>query len=375
MAEQPRLITVAIHTYDRAIALKSLLEREGVAVTLQNVNLSHPVASSGVRLRINESDLPLALRIIENQDIFDTAAAQNAEKPSPLILVPVDFSVHSEKACDVAFRMAARHKAEILLMHSFVDPLYSNKIQLADVLSFDAQSSDIDARMAIEQEANRQMDILCNSLLEKIKSGKIPAVKFSTEIAEGLPEELINQKAKVRSPLMIVMGTRGAGTKEREMVGSVTAEVLDTCRYPVFTVPESVTVTNMNQLDSVLFFSNFDQEDILAIEALLKLMPLEKLNIVLVKIPGKKNNSELADEALNRLGEYCRKHYPAHNFAIDTLSINSIDEDFNRITEGGIGKLIAVPNKKKNIFARLFNPGIAHRILFHSDIPMLVIPV
>jgi hypothetical protein len=39
MAED-RLITVAIHTYDYAVALKTFLEGEGVKAVLQNVNLS-----------------------------------------------------------------------------------------------------------------------------------------------------------------------------------------------------------------------------------------------------------------------------------------------------------------------------------------------
>ena len=34
-----------------------------------------------------------------------------------------------------------------------------------------------------------------------------------------------------------------------------------------------------------------------------------------------------------------------------------------------------VPNKKKNVFARFFNPTLAHKILFHADIPMMTIPV
>ena len=45
--EEDRLITVAIHTYDHAVALKNMLEREGVSAVLHNVNLSTPVVSSG----------------------------------------------------------------------------------------------------------------------------------------------------------------------------------------------------------------------------------------------------------------------------------------------------------------------------------------
>ena len=49
---EDRLITVAIHTYEHAVQLKNLLESEGVPVALHNVNLTHPVVSSGVSLII-----------------------------------------------------------------------------------------------------------------------------------------------------------------------------------------------------------------------------------------------------------------------------------------------------------------------------------
>lgn len=92
---EDRLITVAIHTYEKALLLKSLLESEGVRATLQNVNLAQPVVSSGVRIRIHESDLPLALRIIENSDLFCAPSERvnpTETKLRPTVLVPVDCS-------------------------------------------------------------------------------------------------------------------------------------------------------------------------------------------------------------------------------------------------------------------------------------------
>ena len=58
-----RLITLAIHTFERAQKVKFILEREGVPVELNNVNLANPEVSAGVRVRIKEADLPKALRL------------------------------------------------------------------------------------------------------------------------------------------------------------------------------------------------------------------------------------------------------------------------------------------------------------------------
>ena len=116
-----RLITLAIHTYERALPVKSLLEREGIYVELNNVNLCRsPWFSPGVRLRIKESDLPLALRIVENMDIFTAHDATMAGKG--VMLVPTDFTPLSLSAAKLAMQLAAKQKWEIEFLNAFISP-------------------------------------------------------------------------------------------------------------------------------------------------------------------------------------------------------------------------------------------------------------
>ena len=49
--------------------------------------------------------------------------------------------------------------------------------------------------------------------------------------------------------------------------------------------------------------------------------------------------------------------------------------EFSKVEENDGIDLIVVPNKKKNVFSRFFNPSLAHKILLHADIPMLTIPI
>ncbi len=81
------------------------------------------------------------------------------------------------------------------------------------------------------------------------------------------------------------------------------------------------------------------------------------------------------DADTRRLLEYCTRHYPRFSFSVAAISLGNIVADFHDIEQRQPIDLIAVPNKKKNIFARLFNPSLAHKLLFHSDIPMMVVPV
>ena len=94
---EDKLVTLAIHTFEKAQILKTLLETEGIETYIHNVNQIQPVVSAGVRVRIKESDLPHALRIIEDSRWLEEAADEQAEPHERCILIPVDFS---ESLCD-----------------------------------------------------------------------------------------------------------------------------------------------------------------------------------------------------------------------------------------------------------------------------------
>ncbi len=189
-----RLITVAIHTYERAHRLKSILEREGISVTLHNVNLTNPSISSGVRVRIKECDLPQALRIIENIEILTQSySVESGDSQKGTILVPVDYSENSLKAALVAFRMASALNTNIHILHSYIGPSFSRQavMQLSDSLTFDNHTDptgEIEADKSIAGIANKSMKNFEEKLRDKIRSGVIPGVPFSTETTEGLPE-------------------------------------------------------------------------------------------------------------------------------------------------------------------------------------------
>lgn len=374
--EEDRLITVAIHTYDHAVALKNMLERDCVTAVLHNVNLSTPVVSSGVRVRIKESDLPQALRIIENSEIFapKKECAQSSDDAEPIILVPVDFSDYSMKATVMAFDVAYRHKARIMLLHSFINPALSKRVQLTDSFSFELAESQ-EVGNALMRAARITMDLFEAQLRQRIKDGEIPPVKFSNLITEGVPEDVINETAKTLSPILIVMGTRGADRKEEELIGSVTAEVLDSCRFPVFSIPENITLERISDISHLLFFSNLEQEDLLALEAIYRLFVHTPLEITIVHVPGKKELSSNDRKAIKSLVEYCRNHYPSFTFNSDEIALGTLGDDYRRIAREHKVNLVALPNKKRNVFFRFFNPSLAHKLLLHADIPMLVIPV
>lgn len=384
MITNDRLLTIAIHTYDKALELKKLLEHEGIDVVLHNVNLSEPSVSSGVRVRIKELDLPLALRIIENSEIFILPDENEHSTQQPVVLVPIDFSSYSIQACALAFDIAKRHNARITLLHAYVPPTRIN-IQFSASLDFSNDSTNGsnsergDALMDDELycTALQRLDEFSTSLKEMIKSGELPPVVFNSEVMAEVPEDAILDKAKTLKPMIIVMGTRGAEKKERELIGSVTAEVLDQCRQPVFTIPEQSNLKSIDNIRNVVLISNLDQTDMLALDAITRTTLDNALNIHIVHIAGKRFRGIASSAEQSALLDYCREHYPTCTFTMHSLETDKgIDYLKNLDSDSVSGvSLIVVPNKRTNILTRLFNPSLAHKLLFHADIPLMAIPV
>lgn len=369
-----RLITVAIHTYDRAVALKNLLEKEGINAVLQNVNLEEPTVSSGVRVRIDESDLPLALRVIENMDIF-VSRDVDENSDDNVILVPVDFNDRTMNAVRVAFELAHNHSLDIKFLHTYIDPRPTLNVQLTPSLNYDI--GDDKFRRQLEATAKTRMSHFADRVRDMLKAGLLPLVKFTTIVIEGVPEDAIVDYSKSHPPYMIVMGTRCAAQKEAEMIGSVASEVLDKCGCTVLTIPETASLDLDKNLRNIVFLTNLEQEDILALDTMARIFNEISAHVDIVPIPGRKRLFEIRSsrESADRLIEYCKINFGRFSFDQRRIDLEGDIDQLKTLTERNDVDLIVLPHKRKNVFARFFNPGLAHKILLSTDIPMLVIRV
>ena len=371
MGKQSKLITIAIHTYEKAVILKTLLEKEGIETVLHNVNLIQPVISSGVRVRIHEEDLPLALKIIESSSILKQG--EDDASRSGTVFIPVDFSEYSMKACIIGFDFAHKLGGDVILFHTFIDHQYPAGLFPLESDEYESAPKEVKSRAEVERAANEKMNDFKAELNKNIVNGTMPDVEFSSIVTEGIPESEIISYSKEISPSIIVMGTRGKNKKEADLVGSVTAEVLDACRFPVFSVPENMAVDRVEGIKNVVFFSNLNRQDLLSFDVFAKLFNYDGLKVTIIPIV-EKSEDEIA-ESLDAMLRYCKQHYLQYDFKAKYIGDNDFLDDFDEYVKNEGVDLIVIPNKKKNIFSRLFRPSMAHKMLFHSDTAMLVVPV
>lgn len=367
---EDKLITIAIYTYEKAQVVKEVLEREGIPTIIQNVNLIQPVVSSGVRVRIRETDLPHALQVLEEYQSINKIDDTDESRKDKKVLVPVDFSDYSFKACQIAFNFAKIHQAEVMLLHAYFSPYFPGAIPVTDTFTYEINEDE--ALKQVQDRVSGEMKSFVDHLQDLMEKGELPKVRFNYILREGIPEDEIYNYSREYKPMLVVMGTRGKNQKELDLIGSVTAEVLDAGHVPILAVPENLSFLSLADAKNVAFFINFDQRELVALDTFMRMMGPYHFKMNFLHISTKRDTWD--NIKLAGIKDYFVKHYSGREASSEVID----GEDFLNNVERFICEhhidILVLTSRKRNIFARLFNPSIAHKMLFHADTPLFVIP-
>lgn len=303
-----------------------------------------------------------------------TEAGRSAE-----VLIPVDFSPNRSVSYTVGFALAERLKRDAVLLHAsvvatpMVMPQFPDDFNGMDNENAEIEEMELDREVHfIDEAAMRSLKKKLNQLQE---AGKLPDVKFSSVIAPGMPEEVIKEYCALKYPEVVVMATRGKEKRKEELIGSVTAEVIDNCIAPVFTVPEDYNFNGFKDIVRICAFINFDESDFACISELMRIFGNPDVSIYLLPAIDRKKADKKTDY-LDNLKAKLQSSFPNVEFIIAEQDVNSnVIEDATAFFTKERIQLLLIPNRKKGVISRLFNPGLAHKILYAIDFPMLVIPV
>lgn len=361
---EDKLVTLAIRTYQRAQMIKAILDKEGIETVIHNLNLEHPEMAVGVRVRIRENDLPRALKIVED---METAWEDEQEKEVIRhVLIPLDFADFNPLTIDIGFQMADVMGAEITLMYVYFSPAFTISMN-NDVSTYSISDGELLRR--IITSANADVDNMGNLIRRRISAGELPGVKFKFELKEGVPEDQILDYCKRTSPDLVVMGTRGKKISN-ELIGSVTAEVIESCGVPVFAIPAHTQLQGVDELKRIAFITNFDQKDLIAIDKVINTFEKDNLEITFIHASDKK---QVWNEImLTGIKTYFSNHYPKLKTNYQLVESTDSPEKINEFIESMKVDVLAFNSRRKNLFSRIFNPGLAYKMIYQTDVPLFV---
>ena len=122
----------------------------------------------------------------------------------------------------------------------------------------------------------------------------------------------------------------------------------------------------------LVFLTNFQEREFKALDIMMKLLKPYQIEIILAHIAKKEDvwNEIKLSGLKNKLSELYPQLKTSYMLIDQSDSLEETLE--NCVSEGNID-MISLSSSRRNIFARMFNPGIARKMLFHSDTPLLVI--
>ena len=221
------------------------------------------------------------------------------------------------------------------------------------------------------QIVHKELNILSDKIKEKVKIGEFPDVKYTCLLREGIPEEEILRYSKDNSPIITIMGTRGKDQKDIDLIGSVTAEIIDRSHTSVLAIPEKTPFSSFKSVKKIAFVTNFDQRDLIAFDNLMNAFKPFDFSVSFIHLAEVKDTWN--EIKLAGIKDYFQKQYPDLKIFYDVVMEDNILSNFDKyISEKNID-VISITSYRRNIFARLFNPSIARKMIFHTDTPLLVI--
>ena len=270
------------------------------------------------------------------------------------IIVPIDFSEHSEYALKTAAGLAKKYNAEVLALHM---------LELSDALltRVDAQEQR-KAIFFLELAKKRFDEFLEKDYLNNVKV--VPIVKHFKVFSE------VNDVAKEHNADLIVMGSHGASGFKEFFVGSNTERVVRNADIPVLVVKNELK--NLN-LETVIFATDFDEESVRPYLNASKMFDIlgAKLKLLYVNLPNEHFRS--TDEINKRISEFLL----TADGNLDRTADVAYHADYS-VEKGVINyanvvgaDLIAIPTHGRKGIAHFFAGSIGEDIANHSSLPVM----
>ena len=277
------------------------------------------------------------------------------------ILVPTDFSKCADKAIDFAVQSAKIVPIEIILLHSFEvkDNMYSDY-------------------MGVNREFNVSMLNDAKEKLAQLKKNieETDGVVVDTFISTNSLYDAITRSVKEKKIDMVVMGTLGASGIKEKLWGSRTAAIIGRSDIPVMVIPIEY---EWKKPQNILLATNRFEKEPAILDYLFELAGLYMSRVQVAVFTDEGDDKAIT--FLNhehKISEY--EEYLTDMYNEETLtSAHLTGEDFettlqNFIRENDIDILVMV-TYQNTFWSRIFNPSKTKRMSYHTNIPLLAIPV
>ena len=270
------------------------------------------------------------------------------------IIVPIDFSEHSEYALETAAVFARKYNAEILALHM---------LELSNAVVSSAENAlEAETVFYLKLAEQKFQEFLDKEFLNGLNV--TPIVKHFKVFSE------VSEVAKEHDVDLIIMGSQGASGLKEVFVGSNTEKVVRYSDVPVLVVKHSPILM---EVEHVVFACDFSEKAIAPYHRALKMFEGlgAKMHLLYVNLPD--NRFRSSSEMEQRVADFLK----AADGNIDKMkhvvyvSDYSIEQGILNYSNVIGADLVAVATHGRRGLAHFFEGSISEDIANHSTLPVM----
>jgi len=274
------------------------------------------------------------------------------------IIVPIDFSQHSEYALKTAARMAKKANSEIIALHML-------EISQAVLTTTDSEQSS-KAVFFLKLAEQRFEEFLDKDYLDGLKI--TPLVKHFKVFSE------VNDVAKEQGADLIIMGSHGSSGFREVFVGSNTEKVVRHSDIPVLVVKNSPQDTGYGM---VVFACDLSKDSINPYKKAKEMFGRlgTKMHVLYVNLPS------ISFRSSTEIEQKAEDFFKAADGNLDGMKNVNFISDYS--VEKGVlnfsnkigADLISVPTHGRKGLAHFFEGSITEDIANHSKLPVMTFKI
>lgn len=270
-----------------------------------------------------------------------------------LIIHPTDFSNCANIAYDYALLFAEKLNADILIVHG----IDNNQLGDSDLLGH----SLITKSKEIEEIAQGKIQALGEKAIGK-------SIHVKGEIYSGSINSWLPNLIKDKKPFLTIMGTVGAGSMYKKVFGSNTSAIIEGTSFPILAIPESTKIQPISTISLAAEVDKISEHTLSYFDTLNKSLN-STLDIVHVQ-------TKLDQSLEEHMFQDFRSKYPN---VFNTVRFRTvIDDDYLAGIQRYLGinqpEIFSILKSDKNYFTKLLFGSLTEKLVYHSKIPLLVLP-
>lgn len=274
------------------------------------------------------------------------------------IMYATDYSKNSELALKYAYHISSKMEAKLLVIHVFDYPIVLNAISVKPKAAFRDSNGD----------ALTKHHLKITTFCERVLNRNIAALNIEIDaIGSKSVVKGIIDKAKTVDAFLIVTGVKGTSKLRELIMGSTAKKLIQRAFCPVFTIPSDSVKTD---IDTIVYATDFEEEDIGAMDNLIEIAKPFKAKIKVVHISPL--DETISKSYKNSIEDKIHKYIDYSNLNLDILYSDDAFNTLKTYCQNSNADFIAMLERKSSSFSsKMFHRNLVSRMKSYGEIPLL----